>query len=36
MNEKELAQKITRTLDWGTSQMDGENSPSYEARVRRR
>lgn len=24
MNEKELAQKITRTLDWGTSQMDGE------------
>jgi Protein of unknown function (DUF3619) len=24
MNEKELAQKITRTLDWGTSQMDGD------------
>jgi Protein of unknown function (DUF3619) len=24
MNEKEIAQKITRTLDWGTSQLDGD------------
>ncbi len=24
MNEKEKAQKITRTLDWGTSQLDGD------------
>jgi Protein of unknown function (DUF3619) len=24
MDEKEFAQKITRTLDWGTSQIDGD------------